>query len=881
MATTTLGNLLLQLNVSGQRAVTSALNSVARSTDNLNRSTGKASKAGFNFTGVILSLTKGLTGLGIAFGVIDGFNALTKMMENGIRAGFKYNRELDLLHASMESLTQSQETANKLTNEMIVLAAETPFAIKDFAKAAKTLLGYGVVQEEVMEDMQMLGDISLGDAQSLDRLSLAFGQVTAKGKLQAEEVRQMVNAGFNPLQIISEKTGHSIEYLTDVMRKGGITTEMVRDSMKDATGEGGRFYNSMENLSKTFGGQVDKMKEYGTIFWGNITKPFFDILASRVFPIIVNHLIRMGEKGESMGNSLLDVAKKGFKFAKFIYDLAQPFISTGLNILADVFEKVKNKLTDFASVAESFFKVMKNGDAASIEIMLKAILPDWLEDKAVRIANAFVYFRDNFTDVIQSLFNVLSGGKAQDIEILLKTILPEDMQESAGNIAKIFVQVRDAVMKFKDYVVENIPKVKDAVVGFITKAVPVLRDLLLPIWKKMVKAIADIDWDAVTEGWTSFKDAILDFWTNIKPALAVLGGVLYTVYSMAYSFIISLIESFGNLVGVATNIMAIVTDVFNFIIAIFGDNEEEVDRITSRLVDNVIRLFQNLWDTAVNIFTGFFQGIVDTCKTLYDVVVGHSIIPDMVNGIINWINKLLGKPVQVFNTMKSKMTSALSSAYSYVTSKAKSIYTSIKSKWDLIKTTTSVAFSYVRNKAKEKMASLVAVVASEIARAITKFNKLKSDIQSKISSINLYRHGQNLIQGLINGINSKLQAAKNAVSNIASTVKSYLGWSSPTKEGAGKDSDKWIPNLMEMMIGGFKKYRNKLRDITGQLSSTIGSSLTSATPNIAGTAAAGATTNNTNSNFNIVINAGSGVSGNQIGQQLVYELNKLGVLTHK
>lgn len=62
----------------------------------------------------------------------------------------------------------------------------------------------------------------------------------------------MINAGFNPLEVIAKKTGKTLGELKKEMEKGAISAKMVEEAMKDATSEGGRFFNGMELASKTF-----------------------------------------------------------------------------------------------------------------------------------------------------------------------------------------------------------------------------------------------------------------------------------------------------------------------------------------------------------------------------------------------------------------------------------------------------------------------------------------------------------------------------------------------------------------------------------------------------------------------------------------------------
>ncbi len=62
--------------------------------------------------------------------------------------------------------------------------------------------------------------------------------------------------------------------------------------------------------------------------------------------------------------------------------------------------------------------------------------------------------------------------------------------------------------------------------------------------------------------------------------------------------------------------------------------------------------------------------------------------------------------------------------------------------------------------------------------------------------------GKNLMSNITDGIKSKVNSVKTAVSNAASAVKNFLGFSSPTREGPGRDADRWAPNLMKMYSRG-------------------------------------------------------------------------------
>ena len=167
--------------------------------------------------------------------------------------------EMESLQKSFESLA-GEHVGRQLYEDIKQFATTTPMMMKDLAKGAQTLLGFNMEAEKIMPILRQIGDISMGDAQKFNSLTLAFAQMSSTGKLMGQDLQQMINAGFNPLVTISEKTGKSIGELKDEMAKGAITVEMVEDAFRTATADGGKFHNMLETQSKTMKGALSNLQ---------------------------------------------------------------------------------------------------------------------------------------------------------------------------------------------------------------------------------------------------------------------------------------------------------------------------------------------------------------------------------------------------------------------------------------------------------------------------------------------------------------------------------------------------------------------------------------------------------------------------------------------
>lgn len=159
----------------------------------------------------------------------------------------------------MQVLTGSEEIGAALYDGLTKFATDTVFGSEVYDMGAQ-MLANGILDADVLPLMKQLGDISMGDAQKLGSLSLAFSQINSAGKLMGQDLNQMINAGFNPLQVISEKTGESMTSLKDKMAKGQITINDVRQAMSMATGEGGKFNGMLDKVAATPYGQLEGLR---------------------------------------------------------------------------------------------------------------------------------------------------------------------------------------------------------------------------------------------------------------------------------------------------------------------------------------------------------------------------------------------------------------------------------------------------------------------------------------------------------------------------------------------------------------------------------------------------------------------------------------------
>ena len=280
---------------SNLQKVAASVGMVQKKVEGFQNSMNSASKTTQSATSGMMSNFGSLIGIvgavGIALAVIGGMKTL-----------FNMGVEMEQTNIKFEVLLGSVDKATALLKDLNTYANDTPYTNEGIIKGAETMLGFGIAQKDIMGNMKMLGNVAMGNEQKLSSLSLVYSQVQATGRLMGQDLLQMINTGFNPLQTISENTGISMGVLKQKMEDGAISSDMVAEAFRLATSEGGRYHNMSERMAETAGGKWSTMM--GTL--QNVISRIGMKFAQWITPLIdigiavVNNII-------PFGNAIIDV----------------------------------------------------------------------------------------------------------------------------------------------------------------------------------------------------------------------------------------------------------------------------------------------------------------------------------------------------------------------------------------------------------------------------------------------------------------------------------------------------------------------------------------------------------------------------------------------
>lgn len=357
--------------------------------------------------------------IGLASAAGAGVAAVAKM-------GVEYNAQMQSYQTAFTTMLGDAEKAQALTDNLKTLAAKTPLAMTDLADASQILLAFGSSAEQLPDQLKRLGDVAQGDAQALGTMATAFGRIQSNGYASLEEINMMIDQGFNPLQLIADKTGESMAEVRDRVSAGKVSFEELNDALITATESGGQFYNAMENQSKTFEGQMSTLQDNISALTGTLTADLFDGLASDALPKVnewVDQLMTAAEEGGVEGA----IEAAGTVLTEAITELlngAPKFIETATSLVQSFLTGIKDNGPQITDGAINVILTLIGGFIET--------LPDLIETAGVLIASLLSGIADHFPEIMAMAVKLIGAL----VEGLLKA-LPQIVIAAAKLIDKI------------------------------------------------------------------------------------------------------------------------------------------------------------------------------------------------------------------------------------------------------------------------------------------------------------------------------------------------------------------------------------------------------------------------------------------------------------
>ena len=627
-----------------------------------------AEKSAGNFQKTIGDMGKKLSSAGKSLQSAGKKITMATTAFAGIAAiGVKYNATMETYATSFEVMTGSAEKAAEVVDELKDIAASTPFEMPELAETTQLLMNYGFTADDALDKMQMLGDISQGSAEKMNRIATAYGQMSSAGKVSLEDVKQMIEAGFNPLQEISESTGESMESLYDRISAGTISVDEITASMQRSTSEGGRYFQSMEKQSLTFSGQMSTLKDNVQGLLGNVTSGIFEKLAQDVLPKINEVLTTVNTAFEEGGfQGVLDaigemspaldgVITKIQSFSTFLQNLGispaafagiVAAIGPAITVVGTLVRGIGGISTAISgiSTAISGISTAVSGLGGIKGIFTALTGPVGLTVTAIMgLVAAFSYLM------------ATNDGFRESVMTTISTIM-SSLQPILQTLMGLLMEIGGIIFETIGSVLQQLAPVLAQIITFIGELVAMLAPLinqlissLAPVITQIVQVVSNII-QSLMPPLISIIQAIMSAVQALMPPIQKIITVVVNVISKVMEVISPIISFIGEVIGkiveIISPIIEVVVGIVSKIVEFISPLIDVFATIFEAIFDVVGAVFGAIWDVISGVFsgiesawnglTGFVGGIVDGIGSAFNALVDG--VKSVINGVIWAIN---------------------------------------------------------------------------------------------------------------------------------------------------------------------------------------------------------------------------------------------------
>lgn len=705
----------------------------ANETENLSSRSGGLLSGLKGIGGGIAGAIGGITDFVGKIGLVGlGYNTIKGAAQGFYDNLLKGNADMEQVKVGFETLLGAGKKTDNFLKQLQGFAASTPFEFPELAVNAQHMLAFGFTADQVLPTLTDIGDAmsAMGKGSAdIDSVITVFGQMKAAGKVNAQDMMQLTSQGIPAWKFLAEAMHLTIPEVQNLSQKGLLPADAAIKAL--TAGMHNMFGGGMEKQATTFAGLMSTLQDNAGAAMRTFTGPLFEMAKGNL---------------TQLGNL---VSSKSF----------QDFAAGAGKAIGDVLSRIGQI---GAKLGEAF-------KSQGFQEMIKS-----------------------FQDLGNTISKILGPVLQPLIDKLKGMFTDKGVSQGAGMLASAFSGIAVAV-RGVNTAIQFMSGVWNVVWPVLVQIGAFLVSTFAPVWAQLVQVWQTQLLPALTQLWASLQPLMPVFQVIgaiilgvVVVALVLLVGAIAGVVKGIAGLISGLAIAIGGVVQIFSGIVQIVSGSMTLLLDLVTGNFSKLGADLGTIWQGIVTMFTGVWNVIKGVFlaavgaiggfvSGFISTIVNLFMGLYNTLVGHSIIPDMINAIVQWFQ---GLPAKVMAFITNLIAMAVA------------------------------AFSLLSTRAVQLAMQLVTGFVSQVAqlpgRAVSAVSGLAGQLGNVLAGVanQATQWGRNVVQHIIDGINSLAGSVASAAGNIASQISKNLGFSSPTKEGPGSTADRWMPNFINMLSTG-------------------------------------------------------------------------------
>ena len=357
---------------------------------------------------------------------------------------------------------------------------------------------------------------------------------------------------------------------------------------------------------------------------------------------------------------------------------------------------------------------------------------------------------------------------------------------------------------------EKCSQVWESICSFFTETIP-------QAWDSLVAKF-----QSIPEWWSGIWQQVADFFSGIWQSMMenpVLSSIVTTIQDLWQNAVTTLQGIWSGLTEIASGawellkntILAPVLLLIDLVTGDFGQLASDAQNIWQNIQDAA----SQIWSGIQQVVTSFAEGLVTHVVTLVTGFMGTlSSLWDMIKqtALNTWEN-LKNSVVQTATNLKDSAIQAFQNLKESAYQKWQEMKQNAHDSWENLKSSVVQTAQNLKESAVQAFHNMV----SGIGNALSSLGStVRNGFWSAISFITslpsqAVQWGRDFIDGIVSGIRNAIGRVRDAVSDVASTIRSFLHFSVPD-EGPLTEYESWMPDFMQGLAKGIEKSKSVVAD---------------------------------------------------------------------
>jgi tape measure domain-containing protein len=636
-------------NIIDPKVFDNAISSIKKTNTSLRELGGTGNNASSRLKSAFHSISSGAKSMGSAVkGTVNGlknsFSSLKSSITGipgmlagvgaalGTKAVFDYSKNLDQARINWEVLMGSAEKGQEMLSRIQKFAKDTPLDFNSTQKFAQQLKIAGLNGDQLFKTMQVIGDSAQGNVEKAEGIATAYQQMSAKGKIQTEEMNQLLERGIPAWDMLAKATGKSKAELMQMASQGKLLSDEYLPKLVDQMDK--TFGGGMQKQAQTFNGQLDQlednllmigsrgvaplrqaltglMKDVNDVFdgklsvtemlgkWGRQFKEGLTKLGENIANFDLGSVVKKLLKGFEVGSGFISDVVKGF--AKLVDGIFEFFKKTDWNgISKEVNSKIVegfrnfdlggalawivNKIVDFA---KTLVDHIKNADYSDMGATLGKLIRESISKVGDFIGEV------SWGDIFSLIWSAFTGGLELvfvDLPVYIANLL------SSLFLGMSLSEVADAIGGWFENIGNWVSERWDAFIQWFSDNASSIGGTVSKWWDYMVGGLSEW-WKSLTQ-WISEKfDQLVGWFKDLPNKIAQFGTWIWQGIT-------------GSLGSMWSSVTSWFTEKFNQLVSWFRELPSKIAEFGSWIWSGISGSLGSMWSNATGWFNEKFNQLV-------------------------------------------------------------------------------------------------------------------------------------------------------------------------------------------------------------------------------------------------------------------------------